>query len=380
MEERTKRLVNWAKGKREPPTTIELIPTDICNSACKTCWRRGFTKQQLKERVENEVSDGRILKLIDEAAKMGVLEIALVGGGEPLAKKITFEIMKKIKEYGMCGDIVTNGTLLNEEIIQFMVKSGWDRIKFSVDGPDAKTHDYLRGIKCFGKVVENIKKLNELKRKLKVTSPRIIFNTVISGVNYKLLPGIVKLANRVGCEEILLLPMTVFSDSMKNMKLDEREMNEFQRILLDSIKLSKEYNISTNFENFLNSEYIEKTDKMDEVIMEEAEIIKREYSKKNDPIENFKFLPCFDPWWHVTIIANGNIAPCFGSWVWETNVSVKDHSLEELWYGEYFDKFRDIMLTRKLPKSCATCCVWKVFVNKNIRDNIEKDIRGDSDD
>jgi len=375
MEERIKRLVHWMGGKKEPPTTIELIPTDRCNSACKTCWRRGFTEEQLEERIKNEMTDQRILELVEEAAEMGVLEIAMVGGGEPLTRKVTFDVMKKIKEFGIIGDIVTNGTLLNDEMIQFMVKNGWERIKFSVDGPDAKTHDYLRGIKCFDNVVKNIKKLSELKRKLKVNNPRIIFNTVISDVNYKLLPDMVKLANKIGCEEILLLPMTVFSDSMKNMKLDEKETNEFQRILLDAMELSKKYNISTNFENFLNSKYIEKTDKMDEVIMEEVEMIKKEYSIKNDPIENFKFLPCFDPWYHVTIIANGNIAPCFGSWVWETNVSIKNHTLEELWYGEYFDKFRNIMLMRKLPKSCATCCVWKVFTNRNIRDRIDESVR-----
>jgi MoaA/NifB/PqqE/SkfB family radical SAM enzyme len=377
MEEKIERLVNWAKGKKEPPTTIELIPTDKCNSICKTCWRRNFTEQQLDERVKNEMTNERILELIEEAAKLGVLEIAMVGGGEPLARNITFDIMKKIKEFGMCGDIVTNGTFLNEKIIQFLVNSDWERIKFSIDGPNAKIHDYLRGINCFDDVVKNIKKLSELKRRLKADKPRIIFNTVISDVNYRLLPNIVRLANKVGCEEMLLLPMTVFADSMKDMKLNEGEMKEFQGILLNSMELTKKFNIDTNFRNFLNTKYVEKTDKMDEVIMEEVEVIKKEYLKKDDPIENFKFLPCFDPWYHVTILANGNIAPCFGSWVWETNVSIKNYTLKELWYGEYFNKFRDIMLTRKLPKSCATCCVWKVFENRNIRDRIEKYIKGD---
>jgi hypothetical protein len=111
--------------------------------------------------------------------------------------------------------------------------------------------------------------------------------------------------------------------------------------------------------------------------LSEEEIIKREYGRKKDPIEDFKFLPCFDPWHHVTIIANGNTAPCFGSWVWETKVTIKDHRLKDLWYGEYFDSFRRVIASRKLPKSCATCCVWKVFENRQIREGIDKFIQSE---
>ncbi len=390
-------LREWAKGKNAPPMTIELIPTDKCNSKCLTCWRRGFTSEQLQERYKAEMSDDRLLKLIDEAAKLGVKEIAFVGGGEPLIREVTFQLMQKIKKRGMIGDLVTNGTLFKNEVIKNLVKIGWDRIKFSVDGADASTHNHLRGIESFETVVKNVKAFLDLKKKLGVEKPRLIFNTVISNINYKSLPDLVKLANKIGIEEILLLPLTVFEESIKNMKLNEEETREFQSILKKSIKIAKRLRIENNFQNFLEAKYLDKTDRMDEVMMEELgkesevtgeelEILKekvkgkngflsskieKEYPKAEDPVENFKFLPCFDSWHHITIIANGNIAPCFSPWVWDTKTTIKDHSLEELWYGPYFEKFRDIMLTRKLPENCQTCCVWKVFENRKIRKQIE---------
>lgn len=404
FDEKIKRLSQWARKKKAPPTSIELIPTDRCNSNCLTCWRKSFTQEQLQERYKQEMSDTKILRLIDEAAEIGVREIAFVGGGEPLKREVTFQLMKKIKEYGMEGDLVTNGTLFTKEYIEMMVKNGWNRVKFSVDGPDAKTHDFLRGIKCFEIVIKNIKTISKLKKKFNVEKPRLILNTVISDVNYRSLPKIVKLAKKIGIEEILLLPMTAFADSMRDMKLTEEETRKFLDILRESIKLTEKLGVDNNFSNFLEAKFVEKTDKMDELMMKEAENedkitgemlellkgkikgktdiistkIKKEYPKSRDPVENFRFLPCFDPWHHITIIANGNIAPCFSPWVWETNISIKDYSLKELWYGEYFDKFRRTLLTRKLPESCATCCVWKVFENKKIRDEIDKYMRGNS--
>jgi hypothetical protein len=196
--------------------------------------------------------------------------------------------------------------------------------------------------------------------------------------------------------------MTVFAESMKNMKLTEEEAREFLNILKQSIELAEKLRIENNFSNFLEMRFIEKTDEMNEIMMNEVgnedklsgemlEIlkekvkgkkdflsarIKKEYPKSKDSLKNFMFLPCFDPWHHVTIIANGNIAPCFSPWVWETETTIKDHELKELWYGEYFNKFRRILLTRKLPESCATCCVWKVFENKKIRNEIGKHLKG----
>ena len=86
--------------------------------------------------------------------------------------------------------------------------------------------------------------------------------------------------------------------------------------------------------------------------------------------ENFRHLPCYMPWHHITVIANGNIAPCFNGYVWETKVSLKDNALAELWYGPYFEGFRKQLEARKLWDTCATCCVWRVFENREIRDEM----------
>lgn len=388
-ETRIERLTEWARGEKTGPVTIELVPTDKCNLNCLSCWRQGWDKQQIEKRYSEEMSDERLLKLIDEAADLGVKEIAFVGGGEPLFRSITPVLIRKIKKYGMECDLVTNGALVTKPLVEEMVKIGVDRIKFSIDGVDAETHDYLRGIKgTFEKVMDNIDYFAKTKDALNAERPSILFNTVISKKNYKQLPDIVKLGNSVDLNGIWLLPLTLFDESAKGLKLTHEQTIEFKSILKEAIALSKEFGMENNFEHFLEPKYMEKTESMHEVMMEEIkestskhrfkDIIKKEYPISENSLENFKFLPCYTPWYHITIIPNGNIAPCFSPWVWDTDVSVKNYSLKELWYGEYFDKFRNVMLNRKLSDNCKRCCVWEVFNNKKIREGLERLIKVDN--
>jgi len=48
---RIERLAKWAKGEKAPPVTIELVPTDKCNLNCLSCWRRGWSEEQLKKEI-----------------------------------------------------------------------------------------------------------------------------------------------------------------------------------------------------------------------------------------------------------------------------------------------------------------------------------------
>jgi len=381
MNLKTQRLIKWAQGMPQPPVTIELVPTNRCNFNCPSCWRQDCTKEELEKKFSEELSDERLLKLIDEAAELKVRDIAFVGGGEPLMRPITFDLIKKIKKYGMEADLVTNGSLLTDEMMEMFVKIKLDRIKFSVDGSCAELQDKLRGMKCYNQIMASIKKLNDLKKKYKSGKPRLSFNTVISSKNYKDLPNIVSLGAKIGINEILLLPLTVFSKEGETLKMNRKQAAEFQEIIKKCIPVLKKYNIESNMDKFIiDLRYLRDTNSMDKVMMEDAEKleIKEKIRKgekliseyKKNSAENFRNLPCYEPWTHITILSNGNIASCFNNYVWETGVTIRNHTLKELWYGEYFEKFRKEILSRKLSKACSTCCIWRLFEVQDIRKEI----------
>jgi radical SAM protein with 4Fe4S-binding SPASM domain len=302
-----------------------------------------------------------------EAVELGVREIALVGGGEPLVReRTTLKIMSIAKSNGLIGDLVTNGTLFTPASIKKIVEMRWDRIKFSVDGPDAETHDYLRNVPgSFDAVTTAIRLFSKYKAKTHSDKPRLIFNTVMSNRNYMKLPEMYELAHELGCEEFLILPLTIFSPLCEQLKIQPHEMDDVQQYIRRAMDIADEHGMSTNINEFLQTELVEKTNVMNEVIMADVEDLDDEY-------EGFIASPCFDPWHHVSILANGNVGPCYSDLANYSVENIKNKSLADIWYGEYFNDIRRRILDKNLPESCATCCVWKVFDFRRIREALKE--------
>ncbi len=81
--------------------------------------------------------------------------------------------------------VVTNGTLLNENLIFEILKNEFINIFiFSIDG-DKETHNFIRGKGTFEKAYENIFLLSRLKTKLQKRFPKIFIYITVSKFNYK---------------------------------------------------------------------------------------------------------------------------------------------------------------------------------------------------
>ncbi|MCJ7633840.1 radical SAM protein, partial [Candidatus Bathyarchaeota archaeon] len=105
-------------------------------------------------------------------------------GGEPFLHPGFREVVHHIKARGCRLEIVSNGTLINEEIARFLVSENVDRVRLSVDGLQ-EIHDFYRGKGAFSKTMEGLRLLN---REIEIQSshaPKIAIQSIISRVNYK---------------------------------------------------------------------------------------------------------------------------------------------------------------------------------------------------
>jgi len=68
-----------------------------------------------------------------------------LAGGEPLLDKDICAIIEHINAAGFRSNLVTNGWLVDEAMARSLAASGLESLTFSLDGAQAKTHDYLRG-------------------------------------------------------------------------------------------------------------------------------------------------------------------------------------------------------------------------------------------
>lgn len=100
-----------------------------------------------------------IFKLLDEAEMLGFKVIVLTGGGEPFLRSDIFEIIN----YGNLPKIIiTNGTLLNEDIVYKLSRCELlSYIKISFDGFNAQR--YLRGENTVNDILFSIKLLEKFQ-------------------------------------------------------------------------------------------------------------------------------------------------------------------------------------------------------------------------
>jgi len=353
MDEKIKRLVKFTNGEKRPPYTLDLNPTDKCNLKCIQCWQRAFGKID----SDYELPDNKLLEIIKEAIKFGVEEFEITGGGEPLIRKeLTVKIMELIKINKKFGNITTNGTLFSSDDVRKIVKINWDRVTFSLDGPDSETNDSIRGEGSFESAIKSIDLFNQIKKRMKRKLPIVKFNVVITKKNYNKIYEMIKLAKKVNCSIVHFDSLTVHSKLGKKLKLNRKQEVEFRKNTESAKKLAESFGIWSDV-NLLTSEFLEKSNKMKDIL------------EKESNSRDFTSLVCYEPWWHLVIKTNGFAQPC--CLYDEKEENVKNKSLSEIWFGKFFERVREGIKHKQFPKYCSICNAGQVFENRRIRGELK---------
>lgn len=153
----TKKDISSHKKDKSKMQSVYISTTNRCNLECIHCCTSCNSNEQ--DRLTTE----EILSIVDFIVTVNPKEIILTGG-EPLLRKDFKEVVSYIKDRSCDIDLVlsTNGTLINDNNIDFIVNK-FNRIDISIDGVDEETCSKVRGKGVFGKIISNIRKLQEYK-------------------------------------------------------------------------------------------------------------------------------------------------------------------------------------------------------------------------
>jgi len=351
-----KAMKGWETGP-QPPAVMDINPTDYCNLKCKSCWQRNWKFRNLDSK-HYQVPDERLLTLVKEAAELGVKKVMVTGGGEPLMRPITKEIMRLIKKSGMEGELTTNGTMIDEGFAKELVDMAWDKIVFSIDGGTEETNDLLRGRGTYHKVYSALKAIKS-HRGLK-ERPRIAFNTVVSKANHDKLDQIIILAHETGADAVMFEPLTVHSWRGWLMKSGRGDKKRIATAIGNISRLAEELGIHTNIGALARSEFIEQSNRMDKLIIKENRI-GQDDKTSNGPA-------CFEPWYHLVVKVDGSVGPCCV--FEEKSLNIKTMSLNDVWYGDWFNAMRKRMQNGDLPNWCKICNTTQIQKNIAIRNSL----------
>jgi uncharacterized protein len=158
---------------------LVLMPTYKCNFQCRYCFENF---DALKNKKEDVINSNFLLSWIQNfwnIYKFKILKVIFYGG-EPLMYKERLkeyiEIFKKWstkKEIEFSFSIVTNGSLLDKNILQYMIESGLSEVQITIDGIK-EIHDVRRPFKngkgSFDVVYNNLLQIINLPIKVIIRS------------------------------------------------------------------------------------------------------------------------------------------------------------------------------------------------------------------
>ncbi len=153
-----------AGGLMPTPRSVDIAITGRCNLSCQYC----FYSNEMAAR--SDLSTKQWLAFFDELSKLGVMDVCLTGG-EVFTRRDLFEIIDGLINNHMRYTLLTNGTLINEKIIEQLHNGKrlqrLNYIQVSIDGSRAEVHDLSRP-KSFTRTVRGLKLLKKAKLPLTV--------------------------------------------------------------------------------------------------------------------------------------------------------------------------------------------------------------------
>lgn len=288
------------KGEPVLPLHIQCDLTNRCAHDCVHCFYRGVnddivTSFDRKAQLPLET----VKSLIWEMHYNDIPAIQITGGGEPLMYPHFRQVLDLINRTELELALVTNGVLLNQDIINQLTRASWIRVSI-----DAATSDtYAKVQRCspkeFDKVVENVKLLTQ-----HLPNTIIGASFIVSPDNYKEMYDAAALYKSLGVHNVRFS----IAYTKEQTKLFKPFLNEMNELTNKARELNED-----NFRVFaLNTDHMIHLGQ------------KKKYKK------------CWYSCFTAAIEANGDVRPCctikalphscFGN--------INDNSFVNIWFGE----------------------------------------------
>ncbi|WP_242655221.1 radical SAM/SPASM domain-containing protein [Clostridium cellulovorans] len=204
----------------ESPEELVLSLSYVCNHKCIYCCNSSGS------RIEDELSFNDWIKVIDEAADLGV-ETILFSGGEPLMYPDFIKLVKRTKDNGIYPIVSTNGTLISEETAKQLSEAGIDFVHLSMSAANEELYDSIIGYKG------NLPKVKAAIKALKDNNIYIRLKVVLMPVNIKHIEELLDfcIENKVDCVHLAPFILTHISRNGKELMPSVNDLNNLKKVI-----------------------------------------------------------------------------------------------------------------------------------------------------
>jgi radical SAM protein with 4Fe4S-binding SPASM domain len=261
---------------------------------------------------------------------MGVLEIEITGG-EPLLRQDFGKILQAVREMGFVVTLLTNGTLLNEEIVEIL--SGMD-IKFvqiPLEGLQ-ESHEFIRGEGTFERCLDSIKLLKSKNIPVQV-------RTTVTKRSLSELEDLAKLLAELKVDSFLLAEFIPVGRGMaweKDLLLNDEEKAVFQETYVRIKEAYPELSLRGGPYGYLEGQ--------------------KDFAGANEFRRSIMCGLLRGDW--CQIMPDGTVTPC--DLIIFRAGNIRTQSIQEIWNNSpVFKTFREFDL-ENLKGSCGSCAYKRI--------------------
>ena len=120
-----------------PPMAVLLELTHRCPLQCPYC-----SNPLQMDQVKGELTTDEWKSVLDQAAKLGVLQVHF-SGGEPTVRQDLAALIRHARDVGLYTNLITSGVAANKARFDEMVAAGIDHVQLSIQDADAATAEKI---------------------------------------------------------------------------------------------------------------------------------------------------------------------------------------------------------------------------------------------
>jgi MoaA/NifB/PqqE/SkfB family radical SAM enzyme len=216
---------------------VYIEPTNACNLECRTCIRNVWDEPIGQ-------MDGKTFDCIMEGLKaFSPRPAVFLGGfGEPLFHPGIVDMVARVKALGITVELITNGTLLTQEMSGRLIEAGLDMLWVSLDGSTPESYADVRLGAALPEVLANLKRFRDLRMEAQLLKPEIGIVFVAMKRNIHDLPSLLQIGSRLDVARFLVTNVLPYTEELRREILYSQALMDMiyqPPLLVPHVKLPK---------------------------------------------------------------------------------------------------------------------------------------------
>ncbi|MGA3018918.1 MAG: radical SAM protein [Bryobacteraceae bacterium] len=338
------------------PRCLGLVLGNACNINCPHCYQARNGDNLLRPPAIGEELRRELMAFYPYASTLRIQggEVFAIRGFRELIDDVAQVVRRPILS------ISTNGTLIDDEWAERLVRTPFSNVTVSIDGGTRDTFNRLRKGADLDHVLANIDRVQRWKAKLRSDKPYLDSFFVIMRSNFREIPQYLELMQQHGMMDVALQTMELSPENIARIPTleadeaitDRREVEDLHAMLRDvlphfrkTFRMVRVSGLHTLFEKHgLSAAFLEEGQKS--------------LYPDSDGLSEGAFELCPNPWTTLFLIENGDAHLCFIS---QPIGNLYSEPLSALWNSPMaISKRSDTISGRYLASGCSRqYCGWR---------------------